>query len=194
MGKGLCTLFALASLGLITGCSQERVNGSVYESMRFVSNQENAQNQNYDPDSVQEYSQYKARRDQYMQEREEITAQSSALDLNYAHVLFVKAVQSEDGSWCIYTTVRHNDEGWDHYANAWQVLDPQGNELVWRLLAHPHEDEQPFTRDKCGIVIPPEVNKVTVQAKCKVHGFGGESVIVDLEAAAGKKFKVIRMR
>lgn len=191
--KGFCTLCALAALCLVTGCSQERMRGSVYESMRFVSNQKNAQNQNYDPDAIQEFSQYAARRDQYMQERKEAD-QASALDLNYAHVLFVEAVQSDDASWCVYATVRHNDEGWDHYANAWQVLDPQGNELAWRLLAHPHEDEQPFTRDKCGIVIPPEVRKVTVRAQCKVHGFGGEEVVVDLESSAGEKFKVVRKR
>lgn len=120
--------------------------------------------------------------------------QPESADLDYAQVLFVEAVQSEDGGWCIYTTVRHNDEGWEHYANAWQVLDGQGKELAWRLLAHPHDDEQPFTREKCGVTIPPEVTELVVRAKCRVHGFGGQSVTVDLKAEEGEKFKVVRIK
>jgi len=113
-------------------------------------------------------------------------------DLNYAQVIFVDAVQSDDGSWCIYTTVRHNDEGWDHFANAWQVVDQDGNELAWRLLAHPHDDEQPFERDKCRINIPQHVTKVVVQAKCNVHGFGGQSVTIDMAVSKGENFRVTR--
>lgn len=113
-------------------------------------------------------------------------------DLNYAQVEFVEAIQGKDGSWCIYATVRHNDEGWEHYANAWQVLDEKGNELAWRLLAHPHDEEQPFEREKCRIGIPPDTKHIVVQAKCTVHGFGGESVTVDMSLPEGRKFKVIR--
>jgi hypothetical protein len=113
-------------------------------------------------------------------------------DLKYAQVEDVKATQSIDGSWCIEVKVRHNDEGWDHYANAWQVLDEEGKELAWRLLAHPHDDEQPFVRGKCDITIPPEVRKFVVRAKCNVHGFGGQAVSVDLSVTEGEKFRVMR--
>lgn len=113
-------------------------------------------------------------------------------DLNYAQVAYVEAVQSSDGSWCISTTVRHNDEGWDHYANGWQVLDEAGNELGWRLLAHPHDDEQPFTREQCDIEIPEKTTRVIVRAKCKVHGFGGQPVVVDLTERDGEKYRVTR--
>jgi len=113
-------------------------------------------------------------------------------DLNYAQVVYVKATQGVDGSWCIHATVRHNDEGWDHYANAWQVLDEEGRELAWRMLAHPHDDEQPFERSKCDVNIPPGVGRLIVQAKCSIHGFGGQSVTVDLSVPAGEKFKVRR--
>ena len=113
-------------------------------------------------------------------------------DLNYAQVLSVEAIQSPDGQWCIYATVRHNDEGWDHYANAWQAVDQEGEELAWRLLAHPHDYEQPFERDECGVVIPADVTELTVQAKCNVHGFGGSTVVVDMSVSEGEKFKVVR--
>jgi hypothetical protein len=57
----------------------------------------------------------------------------------------VRAAQGSDGLWKFDTTVRHNDEGWDHYADAWQVVDSEGNILAERILAHPHDTEQPFT-------------------------------------------------
>jgi hypothetical protein len=113
-------------------------------------------------------------------------------DLNYAQVTYVKAVQSDDGSWCFHTTVRHNDGGWDHYANRWQVLDDHGNEIGLRTLLHPHDDEQPFTRSQCNIIIPPETKTVRVRARCTVHGYGGNEVVLDMSVAEGKKYKVIR--
>ena len=42
-------------------------------------------------------------------------------------------------------TVQHADTGWDHYADAWEVLAPDGTVLGTRTLLHPHTDEQPFT-------------------------------------------------
>ena len=116
--------------------------------------------------------------------------EKASVDLNYAQVTYVEAIQNKDSSWCISTTVRHNDEGWDHYANAWAVLDEDENEIAWRTLLHPHDDEQPFTRAQCEINIPEEVTKLIIQAKCTVHGFGGQAVVVDLSEAEGEKYMV----
>ena len=112
-------------------------------------------------------------------------------DLNYAQVIFVRAAQGRDGRWTFNTTVRHNDEGWDHYADAWQVVDPDDNLLAERVLAHPHDTEQPFTRSQSNIEIPTELTTVIVRAKCNIHGFGGQEVMVDLTVAEGENFEVI---
>jgi hypothetical protein len=112
-------------------------------------------------------------------------------DLNYAQVIFVRATQGSDGRWTFNTTVRHNDEGWDHYADAWQVVDPEDNLLAERVLAHPHDTEQPFTRSQGNIEIPSELTTVIVRAKCNVHGFGGQEVVVDLTVAEGENFEVM---
>ncbi len=101
--------------------------------------------------------------------------------LEYAQVAKVKTSKRADGSYCFDVTVRHNDEGWNHYADGWEVLDINGNHLATRVLGHPHEQEQPFTRSKCGIDIPKDVSKVVVRAKCNKHGFGGKSYIVDIK-------------
>ena len=113
-------------------------------------------------------------------------------DLDYAQVVFVSATQSSDGTWRFDTTVRHNDQGWDDYADAWQVVDLDGNVLGERILLHPHDTEQPFTRSQSGIAIPDDVTQVIVQAKDNVEGFGGQVVVVDLTQSEGEKFEVIR--
>ncbi len=68
-------------------------------------------------------------------------------------------------------TVRHADEGWGHYADAWQVLAPDGAVLGTRELRHPHVDEQPFTRSLGGVSVPEGVVEVRVRARDSVHGW-----------------------
>jgi hypothetical protein len=89
-----------------------------------------------------------------------------------AAVVDAALTPSGDGTWRIEVTVAHADAGWDHYADGWQVLAPDGTVLGTRTLLHPHETEQPFTRSLSGIAIPAGVVEVTVQAHDSVHGTG----------------------
>mgnify|MGYP003386361510 CR=1 FL=1 len=100
--------------------------------------------------------------------------------LDFAQVTQVLATQKSTDSWCFGTSVRHNDQGWAHYADGWEVIDLNGNKLGYRQLAHPHDNEQPFTRSQCDIKIPSEIYKVIVRAKCNKHGFGGRAMVVEL--------------
>ncbi|PLW77654.1 hypothetical protein [Cohaesibacter celericrescens] len=79
------------------------------------------------------------------------------------------------GTYSISATLKHADEGWDHYADAWDVLAPNGSILTTRVLAHPHVNEQPFTRSKGGIEIPHDISEVTIRGKDTVHGYGGKT-------------------
>ena len=82
-------------------------------------------------------------------------------------------------------TVRHDDAGWDHYANRWQVLAPDGTVLGERVLLHPHETEQPFTRSLSGVAIPPGIDEVITRAGDSVHDFGGEELRLSLPSDGG---------
>jgi len=62
-------------------------------------------------------------------------------------------------TWTVDTTLLHNDTGWDHYADKWRVVDSHGKLLGERVLFHPHENEQPFTRSESGIEIPDTTKK-----------------------------------
>jgi hypothetical protein len=97
-----------------------------------------------------------------------------------ADVVAVEAVKESAGTWRFDVTVAHADEGWDHYADRWEVLAPDGRVLGTRVLLHPHVGEQPFTRSLGGVAIPQEIDRVTVRAHDSVHDYGGAEVTVEL--------------
>ena len=97
-----------------------------------------------------------------------------------ADVLDVEITHSGGERYRVTTTVRHADEGWDHYADQWRVVAPDGTVLGTRTLHHPHETEQPFTRSLGGVSIPADVDEVTVEARDSVHGRGGATVTVQV--------------
>jgi len=97
-----------------------------------------------------------------------------------ADVVAAAFEQAPDGSYRFDVTVRHADAGWQHYADRWQVIGPDGTVYGERVLAHPHDTEQPFTRSQSGIVIPAGIDSVSIRAHDKLHGWGGAELDVDL--------------
>ncbi len=87
-----------------------------------------------------------------------------------------RSLRDSEGRWRFHVTVRHADEGWDHYADKWDVVAPDGRLLGTRVLLHPHETEQPFTRSLGGVAIPAEIDRVMLRAHDSVHGYGGAEV------------------
>jgi hypothetical protein len=77
-------------------------------------------------------------------------------------------------------TIRHADEGWEHFANGWQIFTPEGEQLAHRGLAHPHVNEQPFTRSINNIKIPPSIDTVIVKANDSVHGESKRKYVLKL--------------
>jgi len=96
-----------------------------------------------------------------------------------ADVVNVTIESLGDGKFRINATVAHADTGWDHYANRWDVLDETGQVIGVRELAHPHENEQPFTRS-VRVDIPLTVKRITVRANDSVHDTGGKLFEIDV--------------
>lgn len=98
-----------------------------------------------------------------------LSAVSSAAD-----TAVVEQVQAQKSgqTWTFSVTLRHADTGWDHYADGWGVYLPDGTELGYRILTHPHVEEQPFTRSLSGVVIPQGTDSVVIIPKDSVHGTG----------------------
>ena len=94
-------------------------------------------------------------------------------------VTAVKVTSAGGEAYRFDVTLAHADEGWDHYANQWDVLTLDGEVLGVRELLHPHVEEQPFTRSQV-VKIPADVTQVRVRGRDSVHGHGSQEVVVDI--------------
>lgn len=97
-----------------------------------------------------------------------------------ADVVDAKIVPSSDGSYRFDVALLHADTGWEHYADAFEILDGEGNILATRILVHPHVDEQPFTRSLSGVKIGPQLSEVTIRGRDSVHEYGGIEMVVQV--------------
>ena len=86
-----------------------------------------------------------------------------------APVITAATASRSGDSWRFEVTLSHPDSGWDHYADA------------WRVLAHPHVDEQPFTRALGNVHIPPGITEVRIEARCLTDGWSGRYTTVPLD-------------
>jgi hypothetical protein len=97
-----------------------------------------------------------------------------------ADVIDVKVRSAGGAAYDFDVTIRSNDTGWNHYADAFEVLAPDGTLLGQRVLLHPHVEEQPFTRDLHGVEIPPGIDQVTIRARHEPKGYDGETMTIAL--------------
>jgi hypothetical protein len=104
----------------------------------------------------------------------------SAAIAGEADVIDAKVARAKDGTYNFDVTIKSNDKGWQYYCDAFEVLAPDGKVLGTRVLLHPHEDEQPFTRELYGVKVPPGVDRVTIRARHKPKGYDGKTLVVKL--------------
>ena len=109
---------------------------------------------------------------------------SSTVLAGQAEIIDVSVSNNQD-SFRFDVTLKHDDTGWDHYADGWEVISPAGDVLGKSVLAHPHVNEQPFTRSLSGVPIPQEVSTVSIRAHDSVHGYNEEMFEVDLGGSLG---------
>lgn len=191
--KILINLLILAALGIMSGCQSDTQSPASASRNQSVEREESPASQSQSDASTSEETVTSVATDHLVNPK--LTNEQTA----DADVLFVEARLAEDGSWTFSVTVEHEDKGWEDYADGWDVVLPDGSAIkpdpespFTRLLLHPHENEQPFTRSQRGIEIPTGVETVTVRAHDLVDGFGGQEVAVDLSSESGQNFEVIR--
>ena len=107
-------------------------------------------------------------------------AHPKAATAGEVEIVKAEANKGQGGGWRFSVTLRHADTGWDHHADAWEVLAPDGTVLGTRVLLHPHVSEQPFTRSLAGVRVPDGISRVMIRAHDKVHGTGSRTLAVDL--------------
>jgi hypothetical protein len=109
-----------------------------------------------------------------------VIALPAAVFSGEADVTVVDVSQIDKGIFNFDVTVRHDDTGWEHYADKWEVLTSDGEVVGTRTLHHPHVDEQPFTRSLSGVKLPGGLTEVIIRAHDSVHEYGGKMVTVKL--------------
>lgn len=113
----------------------------------------------------------------------------AALTAGAVEIVFVELVR-DGGAWQPTVTLRHADTGWEHYADAWRVVDGQGRVLAQRTLAHPHVTEQPFTRSGPAFTPPPGTTRLAVEARDTLHGWSADRVAIDLALPSGPRWRL----
>ncbi len=88
---------------------------------------------------------------------------------NEAEIQDVKVSKHSD-TYTFAVKILHEDSGWEHYVNRYEVLAKDGNVIATRTLWHPHENEQPFTRSLRGVQIK-GTNIVYLRANDSVDGY-----------------------
>lgn len=96
-----------------------------------------------------------------------------------AEIVAIEATRSGD-SWRFAVTLRHGDTGWDDYADGWRVETADGTVLGTRVLAHPHVQEQPFTRALGGVTLPEGLGQVFLRSSDSVGGWAETTTPYDL--------------
>lgn len=98
----------------------------------------------------------------------------------YPEVLSVKVQVCGKNCFDFDVTISSPYDTPQRYADAFRIMSPEGQPYGERKLLHDHANEQPFTRDLYGVLIPLEVRTVVVQARDQKFGYGGKTVQVEL--------------
>ena len=80
-------------------------------------------------------------------------------------------VSKSNNKYTFSVRILHKDSGWDHYVNRYEVLDENSKILATRVLVHPHEFEQPFTRSLSQVRLDESLKRVFVRAHDSVDGY-----------------------
>lgn len=97
-----------------------------------------------------------------------------------ADVIDASAVPESGGRYTVSATIKHSDEGWEHYVDRFEVLSADGKLIGARYLGHPHVDEQPFSRSATSVKVPKGAREIRIRAHDNVHGFNGKEFVLKL--------------
>ncbi len=107
------------------------------------------------------------------------TSASGSVTTMFPDVVNVVASKSSSG-WTFDVTLSSPYDTPERYADAWRVVGSDGTVFGVRELDHDHASEQPFTRSLPDVQIPDDVDKVVIEGRDQVSGYGGKTFEVTL--------------
>lgn len=109
-----------------------------------------------------------------------VTPTVAVSDDAFPTVLDAKLTRQNDGTFTTAVTISSPYDTPQRYADGWRVVAPDGTLLGEHTLLHDHATEQPFTRTQSGVMIPNDVQTVTIEGRDLVNGYGGTSITVEV--------------
>ncbi len=104
----------------------------------------------------------------------------AAAEQKFPDVVSVQVRSGQSGTFDFDVTLSSPYDSAQRYADGFRVSAEDGTVYGERKLWHDHSSEQPFTRDLYGVMIPPDIGTVTVQARDQQYGYGGKAAEVPL--------------
>ena len=102
-----------------------------------------------------------------------INKANGAETANMANIISAE-VRGSSSSYTFSVGISSPDTGCSQYADWWEVVSEDGKLIYRRILAHSHEDEQPFVRSGGPVKIASETI-VWVRAHMHPGGYGGDA-------------------
>lgn len=100
----------------------------------------------------------------------------------FPDVVAAEATRAADGTWSFLVTVSSPYDSPARYADGWKIVGLDGTVYGEQTLTHDHASEQPFVRRQSGVVIPDDVDEVTVVGRDSANGYGGDTLTIPLES------------
>jgi hypothetical protein len=98
----------------------------------------------------------------------------------YPDVIGVEVVAQGADTYTFDFTISSGYDSAERYADGIRIVGDDGRVYADLELTHDHAAEQPFTRSLSDVAIPPEIRRVTVEARDLRYGWGGATVTVEL--------------
>lgn len=105
-------------------------------------------------------------------------AEAADAEQRYPDILAATLHPSAPATFQVDVTISSPYDTPQRYADGWRVLTPDGVELGSHTLLHDHAAEQPFTWTQRDLAIPDDIERVIVEGRDLVHGYGGAAVEV----------------
>ncbi|SFD65282.1 hypothetical protein SAMN05660831_02015 [Thiohalospira halophila DSM 15071] len=93
-------------------------------------------------------------------------------------------VTEEVRSYTVTAVLEHDDEARYHFLDGWRVTTPEGEVLAEQDFKHPRPQAPPRRATLRGVRLPEGVTRLQVEAHDRLHGWGGNPVVVELEGEA----------
>jgi len=111
---------------------------------------------------------------------------TSSVDDRFPTIVGAETEYDGDAAtWSFAVTVSSPYDTPERYADGWRVIGPDGTVYGIHTLTHDHAGEQPFTRRQTGVVIPSDVDEVTIEGRDLANGFGGATLTLELDRSIG---------